>query len=250
MDFYDSKAAVDAMAALQARIKELERGNARVRRECTRLRSLTGNTDASLGDREANLINAADKAREMLEGASETLVELRRMRRENRELAARLSDLQSQLTAKLDGDARRQTRSSGLEAKRDNAERLISEYEELLAEILSPPVMPLSGADSVPFNSTIASITTYSLPATLQTAVKMIQTLPFPFRRQKLEKKREIVAVLVGARDITFKIANEIHALELQKCETGVVRRVQAEIDVKTAHLRMIAQAMARFRFE
>ena len=249
MDFYDSKAAVDAMAALQARIKELERNNARMRKECAHLKKITEVDEDSLNDREASLIAAADKAQKMLEGASETLVELRKVRRENKQLVSRLGDLQKQLSAKLDLEARSKERLEKLESKKDHAENLISEYEDLFCEILSPPNMQLDGTGNVPFNSTTSSITTFSLPATLQTAVQMLQTLPFPFRDQRLDKKREIIGILLNARDIAYKIADEIHQLELQKCETGVMRRIQAEIDVKTAHLALITQAMARFRF-
>lgn len=250
MDFYDSKAAVDAMAALQARIKELEKNNARMRKECAHLRSLTDADEESLNDREASLLSAADKAQKMLEGASQTLLELRKVRRENRQLSSRLDDLQKQLTEKLDLEGRARDSLSKLEAKRTHAEHLISEYEDLFCEILSPPNMHLSGTGNVPFNSTTTAITTYSLPATLQTAVQMLQALPFPFREQRLEKKREIIGILLNARDIAYKIADEIHQLELQKCETGVLRRIQAEIDVKSSHLALITQAMSRFRFE
>lgn len=250
MDFYDSKAAVDAMAALQARIKELERNNSKMRKDCSRLRTLTEADESALNDREASLVLAADKAQKMLEGASETLVELRRVRRENRQMQHHLDDLQQQLTAKLDQEAKTRNNYAKMVSKKDHGEHLLSEYEDLFCEILSPPNFQLKGKGAVPFNNTTTSITTHSLPATLQTTVQMLQTLPYPFRDQKLEKKREIIDILLYARDIAFKIAEEIHQLEIQKCETGVLRRIQAEIDVKSAHLGLIIQAMSRFRFD
>ncbi|OHS93425.1 hypothetical protein TRFO_11855 [Tritrichomonas foetus] len=249
MDFYDSKAAVDAMAALQSRIRELEKNNAKVRKECQRLRVLAESDENTLNEREASLMNAADKAKQMLEGASESLVELRRVRHDNRQLIKTLDSLQNQLTAKLDLESKAKAKLLRLTDKKDNAEKLLKEYEDLFCEILSPPNIQLNGSGQIPFTNTIA-VTTHSLPATLQTAVMMLQTLPFPFRDQKLEKKREIISILLNARDISYKIQEEIHQLELQKLESGSLRRIQAEIDVKSAHLSLLTQAMCRFRFE
>jgi hypothetical protein len=249
MDFFDSKAAVDAMAALQARIRELEKNNAKVRKECARLKSVSETEEVGLNERETNLVAAADKAQKVLEGASETLIELRRVRHENKHLQAQLDGLQKQLSEKLDREERTKGSISKLTTRKQNIERLIAEYEALFCEVLSPPNFNLNGSGNVPFNNTTISVTTHSLPATLQTCIQMLQTLPFPFRDQKLEKKREIVAVLLNARDIACKMAEEIHRLEVEKLECGSVRRIQAEIDVKSSHLGLLCQAMSRFRF-
>jgi hypothetical protein len=69
VNFYDSNAAVDAMKALQDRIKELERNNSKVRKECEHMRALLESDERSLNDRENSLISAADKAQQMLDGA-------------------------------------------------------------------------------------------------------------------------------------------------------------------------------------
>lgn len=249
MDFYDSKAAVDAMAALQNRIKDLERTNDKLRKESSHLRRVADSDENAVFEREAALMESADKAQKMLEGASETLVELRRLRRENRELQMHFEQLQDVLQKKLEGEERAQSKLDQISSKRTVSQKLISEYEDLFCEILAPP-FPTGGAGNVPFNSTTISITTHSLPATLQTCVQMLQTLPYPFREQKLEKKKEIISILLNARDISYKVAEEIHQLEIQKLISGAVRRIQSEIDVKSTHLNLLAQAMSRFRFE
>lgn len=249
MDFYDSKAAVDAMAALQNRIKDLERTNDKLRKESSHLRRVADSDENAVVEREAALMESANKAQKMLEGASETLVELRRLRRENRELQMHFEQLQDVLQKKLEGEERAQSKLDQISSKRTVSQKLISEYEDLFCEILAPP-FPTGGAGNVPFNSTTISITTHSLPATLQTCVQMLQTLPYPFREQKLEKKKEIISILLNARDISYKVAEEIHQLEIQKLTSGAVRRIQSEIDVKSTHLNLFAQAMSRFRFE
>jgi hypothetical protein len=250
MDFYDSKAAVDAMKALQDRIRDLEKYNSKVRKECAQMRALVENDEQTLNDREASLVSAADKAQKMLDGASQTLVELRRVRRENRELEKRAAELTDLVEAKRQLEAAEHQKVAKVSGRRENAERLISEYEALFCELLSPPNFALTGHATVPFNHTTISVTTHSLPATLQTCVQMLQTLPVPFRDQRLEKKREIIALLLNARTIAYKMAEEIHGLELQLGEVGSQRRIQAEIDVKSAHLALVSQAMQRFRFD
>jgi hypothetical protein len=248
MDLYDSKAAVKAMAALQARIHELERTRDKIRKECLRLKSISEIDEVSLNDREIYLATAADTAQKMLEGASETMTELRTARNGNKELKRELSGLQKQLSIKLDRESESKRNIVKLMSKKQDAERLISEYEALFYEVLSPPCFRLDGLGSVPFNSRIA-LTTHSLPATLQTVIRMLQTLPFPFRDQGWEKKRDIILVLLNAKDVACKMAEELHRLEMEKIETGSVRRVQAEIEVKSTHLGLLCQAMSRFRF-
>ena len=249
MDFYDSKAAVDAMAALQARIKDLEMGNAKLRKEAAKLRILADEDESRLQEREMSLLQASEKAQKMLEGASETLVELRRIRKENRSLQRELDDLQAQLNDKLETEKKSESVLNALERRKQNSKKLIAEYEALFKEILTPPALEIERVNGIVFNNTVTS-STYSLPAMLQTVVQDLQTLPFPFRTQKLEKKREILTTLLKARDIAARIADEIHELEMKKKDIGTMRRIQAEIDVKAAHYYVITNAMARFRFE
>ena len=135
-------------------------------------------------------------------------------------------------------------------AKQKNVERLISEYEDLLIDILSPPESIIKLEGNVPFNSTTASVCSYSLPATLQHTVQCLQTLPYPFRDQKLDRKREIVQILMNARDIASRIADEIENLLTQQKTVCNTKRIQSEINVKAAHLRLLIQGMNRFRFE
>ena len=250
MDFYDSKAAVDAMAALQARIKDLEMGNAKLRKEAAKLRILADEDESRLQEREMSLLQASEKAQKMLEGASETLVELRRIRKENRSLQKELDDLQSQLNEKLETERKSESVLNALERRKQNSKKLIAEYEALFKEILTPPALDLDRVNGIVFNNTTVTSSTYSLPAMLQTVVQEMQTLPFPFRTQKLEKKREILTTLLKARDIAARIADEIHELEMKKKDIGTMRRIQAEIDVKAAHYYVITNAMSRFRFE
>lgn len=249
VDVSDSKAAVDAMAALQARIRELEAGNARLRRECAKLKESTEKDEASLSEREAAILGAADRAQQMLDGASETLTELRRIKRENRNLRKQLEQMESDLEAKLADDQKKQESIARLNKKRTDSARLIHEFEELFKEILAPPDLHFDELPLIPFNTSVSQ-NTYSLPATLQTVIHELQTLPTPFRDQKLEKKREIINVLCAARDIAERIAAEIRELRLKQPEEGSVRRIQAELSVKASHFSLITQAMGRFRFE
>ena len=248
MDFYDSKAAVNAMAALQSRIKELEIGNAKLRKEAARLKVIADEDETKLQEREISLLEASDKAQKMLEGASDTLVELRRIKKENRKLQKELDQLQHTLNIKLQSEKKSADTLNAIENRKKHAKQLISEYETLFKEILTPPELDLPKGTSIPFNHTTITSSTHSLPATLQTVVQILQTIPF--REQKLDKKREILAELLKARDIAARIADEIHDLELQKKDMISVRRIDAEIEVKASHYYLLTQAMSRFRFE
>lgn len=250
MDYYDSKAAVDAMAALQIRIRELEKGNAALKKECAKLRAVADEDETTLNQREMQLLEASDKAQKMLAGASDTLVELRRIRKENRMLQQQLDNLQKELEDKVKEDKKTEESLNSIETKKNSAKKLIAEYEALFKEILSPPELKLNNNTYIPFNHTTISTVTHSLPATLQQVVQILQSLPFPFRDQKIEKKREIMSSLLYARDIAARLADEIHDLELQKKDSRVSKKIQSEINTKAAHYQLIRSAMSRFKFE
>ncbi|KAH0792808.1 hypothetical protein GPJ56_003286 [Histomonas meleagridis] len=250
MEYQDSKAAVDAMAALQERIRDLEHENAKLKKECQHLSEISSANDSTIKDQESFLVDAANKAKEMLDNASQNLVELRKVKHENRKLQITLEELKKQRTQKIGKEDQFNNVTQRMLHRKRQAEKLISEYEELFCEILSPPDFQLDNKGNVPFNNTTFTSITHSLPATLQTVLQTLQTLPFPFRTQKLEKKKEIIGILLNARDIAYKISDEIHQLELKKMEGGAVRRVQSEIDVKSVHLHLLVQAMSKFRFE
>jgi hypothetical protein len=244
-NFSDAAAAVDAMAALQARIGKLEKGNVKLRKERDRIRALIAANESEVNDREAFLVSAAEKAQQMLDSASATIVKLRDARREQRRLQSRLEDLNHQLQTKLELEAQAQERLSTMQTPKEHAVRLVTEYEDLFCELLSPPNFTLTGRSSRLF-----SPTTHLLPTTLRTAVQMLQTLPVPFRDQTLEKKRQMIATMLNARRIASKITDEIQQLELLIAEGGNIRKVQAEVDVKSNHLAIVTEAMTRFRFD
>ena len=93
-DFLDSRAAVEAMAALQERMKELEQENDGLRKEVIKLRATVENSENELAEREKAMSRDAEKAQKMLESAAETLVELRRIRIENRKLESQIDGLE------------------------------------------------------------------------------------------------------------------------------------------------------------
>ena len=250
MDFYDSKAAVDAMAALQARIKELESGNSKLRKESSKLKVLADQDENEFQDKANSLLQLSENAQVMLDSASETLLDLRRIRKENRMLQKEYDDLQNDLNDKIEADKKLDESITEMEKKKAHAKKLIAEYEALFKEILAPPALDMELSGNVVFNSTTITQTTYSFPATIQTVVQEIQTLPFPFRDQKLDKKRQILSTLLKARDIASRIADEIHELEIKKNDLGGMKRIQLEIDAKATHYHIITQAMSRFRFE
>ena len=250
MEFFDSKAAVDAMAALQERIHELERNNSKLRKEILKLNKIADEDEQSMSEKETSLLTASDKAQKMLEGASDTLIELRRIKHENRNLEKHLNDLQLQYSSMIDQEKKDDEQINSIEKKKSQTKKLIEEYELLFKEILSPTPLNLSNYGQIPFNNTTITSTSHSLPAAIQNVILELQNLPYPFRDQKIEKKKEIIMNLITARDIAGKIAKQIHELEIQKFEKKTLRRIQPEIDSKASQYMLITQAMSRFKFD
>lgn len=246
-DFLDSRAAVEAMAALQDRIRELESENGELRKKSVQMRTRLENCENEMAEREEFLSKEADKAQRMLESASETLIELRRIRIENRKLEAQLHQMAGVLQGKMNREERGRRK---LEDSLDGAkhtELLESELEDLFSLLLSPPDFEFEERLNVNFAPTIASITTYSVPITTQTTIRKLQNLPKPFSSQRIEMKKDIIATMISGRMTCCKLIEEIHKLELEKLTPGARRRAQGSIDAKMAQLYLLTQAMSKF---
>lgn len=246
-DFLDSRAAVEAMAALQERMKELEMENDGLRKEVVKLRATVENSENELAEREKAMSRDAEKAQKMLESAAETLVELRRIRIENRKLESQIDGLELKLRDKTRKEKAKQTRIEEALGTARHKELLESELEDLFSLLLSPPDYSFDEKMNVRFNPTIKSITTYSLPANIQTVVQYIQSLPVPFAAQKMGIKREIVNTLMKARAICCKLIEDIHKLEVSMLSSKAKRQVQADIDAKKAQLFLLMTTISRF---
>jgi FtsZ-binding cell division protein ZapB len=247
--FDGSRAAVDAMAALQLAIKDMESGNNALRKEATSLRELVKDRESINAQRQQLVSREADKAQKMLESASETLIELRRVRLENRRLQDEYRDLHHKLQLRRDAESHKQQMTENVLSDLRHKELLESEIETLFALLLSPPEFSFDGRPNVAFNQMIASATSHSMPVTLQAVLHYLQGIPSPFRAQNLNTKREIVRAMAQARDICCKLVEELHHLETSRLAVAAKKRVQADIDSKLAQLYLLSQAMTRFSF-
>jgi chromosome segregation ATPase len=246
---YDSLAAVHAMGALQDKVKELESENGELRHQVAELRALAEERDSQNAQRDRELTHEAENTQKMLESASETLIELRRIRLENRGLEDELRKLRTRLEAKRQSRSKEREMIEFSMSELKHTESLEVELEDLFALLLSPPEFQFDRRMNVVFNQTIASVTTHSLHATLQTVLNYIQQMRTPFRSQKLAVKREIVQAMVQAKGICCKLIGEIDRLETSKLGIGARKRVQGDIASKTADLYLLSQAMSRFSF-
>jgi hypothetical protein len=128
-----------------------------------------------------------------------------------------------------------------------DAEAVVDAIEDLICELLSPPICE-GRAQILPFN-TVSSEVTHSLPVATQLVVRDLQALPFPFCDQKVETKRTILIHLVNARQIAERMTEELHELQMKAiCGKGSVRRIKSEIDMKVGHLTLLSNAMRHFR--
>lgn len=246
-DIYDSKAAVEAMAALQKKIAELEIETGTLRQETARLRSIANKNDKIMSERNEYLSREADKTQRMLESASETLIEIRRIKAENRQLQQYYESLQKEIDKKIKLQKQEEEKILGQEVDSQHAELLEQEIQELFALLVAPPDFPIDTKKNIAFNPTIMSITTYSLPATIQTVIQYLQNLPFPFCEQKYRVKLEIVTTLLNARGMCCRLMDDIHQLEIQKAKSGAKKRIQKDIDTKMSYLSILMQAISKF---
>jgi hypothetical protein len=204
----------------------------------------------SFVERENLLSEEADHIQKMLESASETLIELRRIRLENRQLEDRLRNLQSRLEQRLNDESKEKQRNDRALLDDRELELLESELTDLFLLLLSAPEFKLDAMKNLTFNHTIASVACHSMPATVQTVIHYLQNLPVPFKIQKLGIKREIIQAMVQARIICGKLMEDIHQLEISRYGVIARRRINGEVEAKATQLRLLCQEMGRFTLD
>lgn len=242
---------VEAMAALQKRVHDLEEANGAFRRESALLRLQLNSMTHDQTNTEEKMLYEADDTLMMLESASEALKDLRQLKRENRILKSAKEELNKRLGKVLRQNSEIKAKVAALKAKASEIETLQKEYDAMLIGVLTPKVDSQTTRRvklDIDFMHNSGAKQTHSLPAKLQTLLQELKTLPSEFSAQRIGTKQQIVTALSTGKNMIETMLFEIEQLKMEGTTPIAQRRVQPKIEMKMNHIAVLKKTMERFR--
>ena len=238
----------DAIAALQARVRELEDANGAYRREITLLRLRLSETTRSQTSTEEHMLFQADNTAQMLESASEALKDLRQLRRENRMLKDAKQDIEKELGKLLRENSELKAKAAVMSQKTRELTDLEHEYESMILDVLTPAPPGKDVKLNIQFMHSSVAKETHSLPAKLQMLLNQLHRFPTDFSGQRIGMKKQIIEALEDGKEMIDTLNFEIEQLKGNMKGPNRQKRLKPEIDTKMNHIAVLQHTMNRFR--
>ena len=238
----------DAIAALQARVNELEEANGAYRRESTILRMRLNEITMSQTSAEEHMLMQADNTAQMLESASEALKDLRQLKRENRMLKNAKQDIDKELGKLLRENSELKAKVSVMNQKTKELTEIEHEYESMILEVLTPTPPSKDVKLDIQFMHSSVTKDTHSLPAKLQILLSQLQKFPTDFSGQRIQTKKQIVEALESGKEMIEALNFEIEQMKTNMTGVNRQKRLKPMIDTKMNHIAALQHAMNRFR--
>ncbi|OHS99628.1 hypothetical protein TRFO_33861 [Tritrichomonas foetus] len=236
-----------AIKALQERVHELESANGAYRREIALLRLKLNDNILRQEENHGNNMYDVDNTVQMLSSASETLKELRQIKRENRFLVEESSKLEKQLGKLLRENNEIAAQNSIISNKLKKCQELQSSYETFILQILTPSQIQRNVKLDIIFVNSAMTKITHSMPAKMQMLIKKLRSLPPDFNAQRIETKRKIIQTLLETRDLIDELNYEIEELKQTSLTEGALKRSRPQIETKQNYVAVLIQESNRF---
>lgn len=237
-----------AMNALQERVKELESCNGAFRREISLLRLRLNESFFQSAESEENNLADAENMVQMLSSTTETLHELRQIKKENRLLQEEAAQIETELGTILKENTVLSVKNKKMEKQISDFRELQSEYEAFILQILSPQPVKKNVKLDVTFLKTIGTKTTYSIPAKIQTQLSKLRSLPIDFANQRIETKKEIIQALMDTKSIIDDLNYEIYEIQSTAKADVSLKRDEKRIQKKLNYIAVLTQETNRFK--
>jgi DNA repair exonuclease SbcCD ATPase subunit len=246
MDEPSSDAAVAAIRALQDRIKELEQDRETLQCEVDSLKIQAENHARDYRAREQELIDATNRAQDMIDQATPTMREISQARAEHQAILDEMAAIENRLHSTDDGDSDSVVeRLKAVNSSKSN----VADYQLLLRDIFTSTSFPVASRilsspeiQKIPLDPDL-------LPHPLRDVVERLAALPTEFRRQPVPTKRAIFQGLICSIEMSFDLANKIRAFERQKFKSTTPRRIGIDIHNLAVQLYVLEYYVKRFSF-
>lgn len=250
LDLDELKSYSDLISELKDKIKIMQDENMALKKECDRLKDEAREEESNLKNKTQETSNISEKAKKRLDQAKEIIIELNRVKNENKKLETQLEVMCRELSYKFKDNIDKKNAIMSLEERKQVYRHIISSYEDLFSEMFVPPKLISKRKPRVTFVDIQRPFEQDRIPTKIQRIIRTLETLPIPFISQKIEVKREIMQKLAAVGEFANRISEEIHELEERKVDKIVARRIQAEIDTKTFQYNLIRTAVMKVRMK
>lgn len=250
LDLDELKSYSDLISELKDKIKIMQDENMALKKECDRLKDEAREEENNLKNKTQETSNISEKAKKRLDQAKEIIIELNRVKNENKKLETQLEVMCRELSYKFKDNIDKKNAIMSLEERKQVYRHIISDYEDLFSEMFVPPKLISKRKPRVTFVDLQRPFEQDRIPTKIQRIIRTLETLPIPFISQKIEVKREIMQKLAAVGEFANRISEEIHKLEERKVDKIVARRIQAEIDTKTFQYNLIRTAVMKVRMK
>ena len=244
-----SRAAIAAIAALHARVRELEKEQMDIISEMDKYKIKINTRDEMVQQRALLLDSAADKAKEMLSYVTECNHDRVVARDRNKKLKKNISKAKKTI-ASFDPNEEEQKRAHRQTVKTElsNILQKVSDYEILLSEYVKP--VPSSCSPEGALRLAVSDGDASLLPQPQRMVLECLQKLPKDFKSQTVEEKKDTIQLLTIAKNYTRELARQIKELELEQINTQEPDRFDSEIKKIAAQHLLISTEMNKFNFE
>lgn len=245
MEVPQSEAAITAIKALQKRVRELEQEKQALNDEIYSLDIQVKLRDEQFANRQHDLVDATEMAKQMVSNAASTMVEIKAERAENERLKQRLALLEEKLGA---SNPACRTQAVQMENLR-RVEKNITDFESLLAHIFSNQWQSIAASYLKPSELKNSDIDPDLLPRPVRDIVKRMLELPTKYRAQDIIGKRAIIQGLICSLETASDLAVKIHDLEKEQKVSRTPLRFGIEIHGLAIQLYALTRCINRFCF-
>jgi hypothetical protein len=245
-----SQAAVNAIAALQRKVKVLEDEATALAAQKVALEQDLRLRDSGYQKRELVLKGATTRAQQMFKNATAAVQENEELYAENRRLKSEIELIQKCLHASR--SPQRSVKGSTKQVKSQASKLLtrIDEYEILLSEFLAvPPHRCSLTRDEA---SVILSAKGDRDPILPDVDVLMadLREMPTDLSNQDMKTKRKIARALSHGMSAVTDLNNAVRRMELQQFDTSAPKRYQTEIRRLSAAMLLLCDEVMQFHFD
>ena len=224
-----SKAAISAIAALQDRVRGLEKEQRNIIAEIDFYKKKINSRDKKVQQRTMMLEDASDKAKEMLIYVTECNHELIAARDLHKSLKSDIQIIKE--TFETEDPTEKEKKAEKIISVRTelaNTQQKASDYETILSEFLKP--VPASCSPDGALMLAVSDGDAKLLPQPLRTVIENLQRLPKDFKKQTIEEKRDTVQLLTIARNQTRVLSQQIRELEISYTNAKEKDRFDSDI--------------------
>ena len=243
-----SRAAIAAIAALQARVRDLEKEQSKIKSEINSYKSQISTRDQM--DQQKNMLinEATTKAKQMLNYFTECNHDKVVARDENKRLKRKISKARKSISSfdPEEYDKKKKYQQS-IKTELSNTLQKVSDYEILLGEYVKP--VPSNCSPEGALMLAVCDGDASLLPQPHRMVLENLQKLPKDFKKQTLEQKRDTIQLMTIAKNYTRELSKQIKDCEKDMVANKEPERFDSEVKKLAAQHLLISTEMNKFNF-